>query len=90
MALVESEDDTELFLEVRNVVAVSLLPKAPETVEILPDLGGGKPHILGKGAGRHALHSALVQFVDISVIFGKASDNGHRYVLSVHIRPPIT
>ena len=44
MKLLDAENPFNFSTELRNIIPVTLLAKSTETVEVLPDLRGGKAH----------------------------------------------
>ena len=62
-------------MKVLNIIAVSLLSKTTEAVEILPNLLSGKLHHVGKFAGRNPRFSLFEQFAQKTIIPRKPPDN---------------
>ena len=73
-ARVQPQDRPEFLQQLVDIIAVALLAKAAEAVEILTDLRGRQSHAFRQGAGRDALHAVRLQLTNIAVVAGQALD----------------
>ena len=71
MLLIQAQDAGNLRIQVLHVIAVSLLPKAAEIVEILPDLRGRHMHQTAQLLGGNPLHALILQFTEETEIPGQ-------------------
>ena len=67
-----SKKFSDLCVEMSHIVSVSLLPEAPEVVQVLPDLGSGDLHPFCKIVGGDAVHIFFHQIREIAVISGQS------------------
>ena len=88
-AALHAEYARDLRTQCSDVVAIALLSKFAEAVEILPDLRGGKPQQIAKLPGRNFVNAALAQLVQLAQIARQATDDvvGHLDSLHFSVRP---
>lgn len=81
--LVNAENFADFLLELRNVVAIALLAESAKTVEVVADLGSGKPHSVSKFFRTYTNYSVIFKALQKSVISGKSFNYRYGNVFSL-------
>jgi len=76
---IQSQNAPDFFLQLMHHIAITLLPKAAEAVQILSNLRGSQSHAVRKLPGRNTADPPSFEFRKESIIPRKPPDDGHRY-----------
>ena len=66
--VVQAQNFADALLQIGHMIPVSLLAKAAEAVDILPDLRGGQVHALAQLLGGNAHNARLFKLTQMAVI----------------------
>ncbi len=59
MRLIHSQYLSDLIIQILYIITVSLLPKSPEIIQILPNLRGCHLHLVAQLSGRNTLNAII-------------------------------
>ena len=76
LLIVEPEDLAYRIEKAIDRIAIALLAEAAKAVKVLPDLRSSEAHTVAQFFGRYLRNTHTVQFAEMCVVSGKASDNG--------------
>ena len=69
--VIQAENLADSLLQIGHMIAVALLTKAAEAVDILPNLRSRQVHALAQFLGRNAHNACLFKLAQMTIIHGK-------------------
>ena len=80
--LIHTQNFANALLQLRHIVAVTLLAKSPKAVKVVANLGGSQAHTVRQLLGADAHNAIVLQTLQKSVVSGQTLDDGHGYIFS--------
>ena len=88
MLIIQTEDLTNVILQVRHLISIALTAKAAEAVDILADLGGSQVHAFAQLLRGNGRHTDGLQFAQMTIVTGQTADHRVRN-MTTHVQPSL-